>query len=329
MELPPGIERPSLGPVATGLGEVFHYLVTSETRSLEELRTLHDWVIAPQLRSVPGVAEVNAWGGKEKQWHVVVDPRRLQQFDLSLGDVYRALEAQQRQRGRRRGRARRQRHPRARRRRARRRPRDRGGGRRREARDADPRARRRAGARWATRSGAARRPPTAKGEVVLGLGFMLMGENSHEVTARARQAARGGEAAAPRRRRGRARLRADRARRPRPAHREDQPPRGRAPRRRVLFVFLGNLRAGLIVAAAIPLSMLFAFDAMLRFGIAGTPDEPRRDRLRPRRRQLGDPGRERGAPPRGGEGRSLGASRSSATRPSRCASPRCSASSSS
>jgi cobalt-zinc-cadmium resistance protein CzcA len=93
MEVPPGVERPSLGPVATGLGEVFHYLVKSKTRSLEDLRTLQDWVIAPQLRSVPGVAEVNAWGGKEKQWHVVVDPRRLQQFDLSMGDVYRALEA--------------------------------------------------------------------------------------------------------------------------------------------------------------------------------------------------------------------------------------------
>jgi heavy metal efflux system protein len=93
VEVPPGVAPPSLGPVATGLGEVFHYLVKSPTMGLEELRTLHDWVIAPQLRSVPGVAEVTAWGGKEKQWHVVVDPRRLQQFDLSLGDVYRALEA--------------------------------------------------------------------------------------------------------------------------------------------------------------------------------------------------------------------------------------------
>jgi cobalt-zinc-cadmium resistance protein CzcA len=93
VEVPSGVGRPSLGPVATGLGEVFHYLVKSKTRSLEDLRTLHDWVIAPQLRSVPGVAEVNTWGGKEKQWHVVVDPRRLQQFDLSMGDLYRALEA--------------------------------------------------------------------------------------------------------------------------------------------------------------------------------------------------------------------------------------------
>src|SRR5512147_279831 len=89
VEPPPGVERPSLGPVSTGLGEVFHYLVKSDRHTLEELRTLHDWVIAPQLRSVPGVAEVNAWGGEERQWHVVVDPARLQQFDLALGDVYR------------------------------------------------------------------------------------------------------------------------------------------------------------------------------------------------------------------------------------------------
>ena len=84
--LPEGVERPSLGPVATGLGEVFHYIVRGKGLTLEEVRTAHDWIIAPQLRSVPGVAEVNAWGGNEKQWHVVVDPRRLQMFDLTLAD---------------------------------------------------------------------------------------------------------------------------------------------------------------------------------------------------------------------------------------------------
>ncbi|HEY0715104.1 MAG TPA: efflux RND transporter permease subunit, partial [Polyangia bacterium] len=92
VDLPVGIEKPTLGPVATGLGEVFHYLVRGKGKTTEELRTLHDWVIAPQLRSVPGVAEVNSWGGYERQWHVVVDPRRLQKFDLSLGDLYQALE---------------------------------------------------------------------------------------------------------------------------------------------------------------------------------------------------------------------------------------------
>lgn len=57
-KIPEGVERPALGPVATGLGEVFHYLVRGKGKTLEELRTAHDWIIAPQLRSVHGVAEV-------------------------------------------------------------------------------------------------------------------------------------------------------------------------------------------------------------------------------------------------------------------------------
>jgi cobalt-zinc-cadmium resistance protein CzcA len=77
VELPAGIERPAMGPVATGLGEIFHYLVSGEGKTLSELRTAHDWVVRPQLRAVPGVAEVNAWGGEERQFQVVVDPREL------------------------------------------------------------------------------------------------------------------------------------------------------------------------------------------------------------------------------------------------------------
>ena len=71
-----GIPRPTLGPISTGLGEVFHYTVTSDNpqRTLAELRELHDWVVKPELRKVPGVAEVNSWGGFEKQYHVVVEP---------------------------------------------------------------------------------------------------------------------------------------------------------------------------------------------------------------------------------------------------------------
>src|SRR5262245_43118560 len=92
LDLPPGIERPSLGPVATGLGEIFHYLVTGAGKSLAELRTIQDWVIAPQLRSVPGVAEVNTWGGDERQIQVVLDPLELQERDLSFAEVVAALE---------------------------------------------------------------------------------------------------------------------------------------------------------------------------------------------------------------------------------------------
>lgn len=89
--LPDGMDRPQLGPIASGLGEVFHYIVRSDTRTLEELRTLHDWVIKPELRKVPGVAEVNAWGGDVRQYHVVVSPDALQKYNLALDDVFQAL----------------------------------------------------------------------------------------------------------------------------------------------------------------------------------------------------------------------------------------------
>ncbi|MCF8884163.1 efflux RND transporter permease subunit, partial [Erythrobacter sp. SN021] len=72
IELPAGIARPQLGPISTGLGEVFHYVVRSDNtnRTLTELREIQDWVVKPQLRKVRGVAEVNTWGGFEKQFHV-------------------------------------------------------------------------------------------------------------------------------------------------------------------------------------------------------------------------------------------------------------------
>src|SRR5690606_25320514 len=89
--LPDGVSRPALVPVATGLGEVFQYLVRSDTLSTQELRTLHHWVIRPQMVQVPGVAEINTWGGHEKQYHVVVDPTRLIKHDLTLDDVARVL----------------------------------------------------------------------------------------------------------------------------------------------------------------------------------------------------------------------------------------------
>ena len=91
-DLPDSVGRPALGPVATGLGEVFQYLVHSESRSPTELRTLHKWVIRPQMVQVPGVAEINTWGGYERQFHVIVDPRRLVKHGLTLDDVARALQ---------------------------------------------------------------------------------------------------------------------------------------------------------------------------------------------------------------------------------------------
>jgi hypothetical protein len=95
VELPEGIDRPQLGPIATGLGEVFHYLVTSDDphRTLTSLRELQDWVVKPELRKVRGVAEINSWGGFEKQFHVVVEPERLLKYGLTFQDVFAALEA--------------------------------------------------------------------------------------------------------------------------------------------------------------------------------------------------------------------------------------------
>ena len=80
-------ERPQLGPVATGLGEVFHYTLSSPTRSLTELRTLQDWTLRPRLRTVPGVAEVNGWGGAQRQYVVRADPDRLQRFGTTLDQL--------------------------------------------------------------------------------------------------------------------------------------------------------------------------------------------------------------------------------------------------
>lgn len=93
VELPEGIQRPQLGPIATGLGEIFHYVVrsTDPTRTLEELRTIHDWVIKPELRKVSGVAEVNAWGGHVKQYHIILDPQALLKFDLTMDEVFDAI----------------------------------------------------------------------------------------------------------------------------------------------------------------------------------------------------------------------------------------------
>ncbi|MBD3222339.1 CusA/CzcA family heavy metal efflux RND transporter [bacterium] len=101
VSLPEGIDPPELGPIATGLGEVFHYTVrsTDPERSLEDLRTIHDWIIKPELRKVPGVAEVNSWGGKVRQFHVVLSPERLARYDLTVGEVVASLGANNRSAG--------------------------------------------------------------------------------------------------------------------------------------------------------------------------------------------------------------------------------------
>lgn len=99
-QLPEGLE-PGMGPIATGLGEIFLYTVHAEPTARQAngqpwdataLRTLQDWVIRPQLRQVQGVTEVNTIGGYEKQFHVTPDPGRLLAFGLSFENVVNALE---------------------------------------------------------------------------------------------------------------------------------------------------------------------------------------------------------------------------------------------
>ena len=91
VELPDGVEAPKLGPVSTGLGEVLQYVVISSSTDQTDARTVQDWIIKPQLQSVPGVAEINGWGGFEKQYQVLIDPKRIIQYDLHLEEVVEAI----------------------------------------------------------------------------------------------------------------------------------------------------------------------------------------------------------------------------------------------
>ena len=98
-QLPAGIQ-PIMGPIATGLGEIFmwslewdenHPRLKDPFDAAVELRTVQDWIIRPQLRTVPGVAEVNSIGGYVKQYQVAPDPEKLMAFDITFRDVLTAL----------------------------------------------------------------------------------------------------------------------------------------------------------------------------------------------------------------------------------------------
>lgn len=89
-ELPPGVE-PELAPLSTGLGEIFQYTVEGDSLSLAERRALQDWLVAPRLRTVRGVTEVNSFGGFVRQVHVLVRPDRLVKYGLTLREVEEAV----------------------------------------------------------------------------------------------------------------------------------------------------------------------------------------------------------------------------------------------
>jgi cobalt-zinc-cadmium resistance protein CzcA len=106
-QLPPGME-PEMGPISTGLGEIFMFSVEAKPGAkkpdgtpytAEDLRTLSDWVIRPQMRTIPGVAEINTIGGYARQYHVTPNPASLAALNLSLNDVVTALESNNANRG--------------------------------------------------------------------------------------------------------------------------------------------------------------------------------------------------------------------------------------
>ena len=90
--IPPGYGEPELGPVSSGLGEIFQFEVRGEGKSPMELRSILEWEIAPRLRTVTGVVEVNAFGGELKTYEVRVRPDDLARYDVSLDQVVTALE---------------------------------------------------------------------------------------------------------------------------------------------------------------------------------------------------------------------------------------------
>lgn len=90
-ELPPDVSSPNLGPISTALGEIYQYVVKGENYSLTELREIQDWLIAPQLKIVKGVTEINSFGGFVKQYHVVVKPGMLRSYGIGIADVMDAI----------------------------------------------------------------------------------------------------------------------------------------------------------------------------------------------------------------------------------------------
>ena len=96
-KIPAGFGKPFMGPVSTGLGEIYQYVIDVDPKykdqySLSDVRTIQDWVVKRQLSGIPGVVEVNTWGGYLKTYEVAVNPERLRAMDVSVFDVFTSLE---------------------------------------------------------------------------------------------------------------------------------------------------------------------------------------------------------------------------------------------
>lgn len=271
-QIPNGVGTPELAPVSTGLGEVYQYVIHPKPGSegkynAADLRTMQDWIVARQLLGTPGIAEVNSFGGMLKQYEVAVNPARLKAMNVSIADILSALEKNNQNTGG-------------------------------AYIDKKPNAyfirgiglvttledvgnivvktvagvpvlvRHVANVRFgsAVRYGAMTR--NGEGEVVGGIVMMLKGANSADVVERVK-----------------AKMETIKASLPADVVVEPFSDRTRLVNRAigtvktnliegalivifVLVLFLGNLRAGLIVASAIPLAMLFALSLMNVFGVS-------------------------------------------------------------
>ena len=96
-KIPAGFGTPFMGPVSTGLGEIYQYIINvdskyKDTYSLTDIRTIQDWVVKRQLSGIPGVVEVNTWGGHLKQYEVALNPERLRAMNISIFEAFNALE---------------------------------------------------------------------------------------------------------------------------------------------------------------------------------------------------------------------------------------------
>ncbi len=90
-DLPPDVSAPQLGPISTALGEIYQYAVRGENKSLTELREIQDWLIAPQLKVVKGVTEINSFGGFVKQYEVVISPEKIRTFGIGILEIIDAI----------------------------------------------------------------------------------------------------------------------------------------------------------------------------------------------------------------------------------------------
>lgn len=90
--IPEGLAEPEMGPISTGLGQIYKYILVGENSTPMELRTLNDWLVKFRLRTVPGVTDVLSIGGHVRQYQVLVDPNLLLKFDLTLNDLREAIQ---------------------------------------------------------------------------------------------------------------------------------------------------------------------------------------------------------------------------------------------